>query len=140
MGIFFGEIEWEIKKTEQGNDSIHDFYVKMTGLWDQEALMELQFVCATDPITFELYRQETQLVQYQLALQSDFEHVCRLLLHQSPFPELTVIFLNYLPENKHCTHFSRKKKSDPKQVFAAKSHNSQVNATQDKGSNDIGKL
>ena len=48
------QIEWEIKNVEQGNDSIRDFYVKMTSLWDQLALMEAQFKSTDDTATFHI--------------------------------------------------------------------------------------
>lgn len=37
------QLEWEIKNADQGSDSIHNFFVKITALWDQLALMEPTF-------------------------------------------------------------------------------------------------
>lgn len=56
----------------------------MTSLWDQLVLMEPQFKSNEDTATFNTYREEIQLVQFLVALRSDFEHVCGLLLHRSP--------------------------------------------------------
>ena len=47
----------------------------MTASWDQLALMEPTFKTTDDAYTFEVYRQQTRLVQFLMALRPDFEHV-----------------------------------------------------------------
>ena len=78
------QLEWDIKNADQGNDSIHDFFIKMTALWDQLALMEPTFKTTDDAHTFEVYRQRTRLVQFLMALRPNFEHVRGQLLQRSP--------------------------------------------------------
>ena len=46
--------------------------------------MDPQFVCKADAGTFHTYRQETWLLQFHMALLSNFEHVHAFLLSRSP--------------------------------------------------------
>lgn len=93
-------MEWKIRITQQGDDSIHAFYVKMTALLDQLALMEPQFTSAGDLAIFEMYRQETMLVKFLMALRPEFEHVYSMLLHRSSLLSVDTAFLIYCPRNR----------------------------------------
>lgn len=80
-------LETEIRNAQQGDDSIHAFYVKMTTIWDQLSFMDSQFSCATDSTTLKTYHQETRLVQFLMAIYPKYEHVRSMLLHWSPLPQ-----------------------------------------------------
>lgn len=56
-----------ILKRLNKDNSINDFVVHMTELWDQLALMESNLV-TTDATTFTVYREETRLAQFLMAL------------------------------------------------------------------------
>eukprot|EP00268_Persea_americana_P061956 TRINITY_DN7898_c1_g1_i12.p1 TRINITY_DN7898_c1_g1~~TRINITY_DN7898_c1_g1_i12.p1 ORF type:complete len:419 (+),score=52.49 TRINITY_DN7898_c1_g1_i12:979-2235(+) len=114
------QIEREIKNADQGNDSIHDFYVKMTSLWDQLALMEPQFKSTEDTKTFHTYRQETWLVQFLMARRSDFEHARGLLLHRSPLPTVDDGRSELLAEEQTWRSLNRKKLVENDQVLSTK--------------------
>lgn len=113
------QLEWEIKNADQGNDSIHDFYVNMTALWDQLALTEPQFKSLDDEKKFTTYRLETRLVQFLMALRSDFEHVMGLLLHRSPLPTVDAALSELLAEEQTQCSLNTKTHAEPEHVLMA---------------------
>lgn len=91
-------LERKFRNAQQGNDSIHPFYVKMTNLWDQLSFLERQFTSAADSATFEINHQETRLVQFLTALRPEYELVRSMHLHWSPLPSVDITLSELLPE------------------------------------------
>eukprot|EP00268_Persea_americana_P021155 TRINITY_DN21147_c0_g2_i1.p1 TRINITY_DN21147_c0_g2~~TRINITY_DN21147_c0_g2_i1.p1 ORF type:complete len:110 (+),score=15.03 TRINITY_DN21147_c0_g2_i1:1-330(+) len=91
----------------------------MTALWDQLALMEPTFKTTDDAHTFEVYRQQTRLVQFLSALRPDFKHVRGQLLHWSPLPFVDTTPLELLAEEQTQLSLTRKKHVDPTHVLSA---------------------
>ena len=85
----------------------------MTALWDQLALMEPTFKETDDAHTFEVYTQQTRLVQFLMALHPNFEHVRGLLLHRSPQPFVYAALSELLAEEQTQLSLSRKKHVEP---------------------------
>lgn len=94
----------------------------MTSLWDQLALMEPHFKTKEDAKTFRNYKQEIQLVQFLMALRSDFEHVQGLLLHRSPLPSVDAALSELLVEEQTQSSLNRKKHVENEHVLSAKAN------------------
>ena len=62
--------------------------------------MEPTFKTTDDAHTFEVYRQQTHLVQFLMALRPDFEHVRGQLLHPSPLPFVDTALSELLAEEQ----------------------------------------
>lgn len=131
------KLEWEIKNPNQGNGSIYDFFIKITALWDQLSLMEPTFKTTGDAHTFEVYRQQTHLVQFLMAIRPDFEHVCGQLLHRSPLPCIDTALSELLAEEQTQFSLTRKKHVEPTHVLSANVSTPQNDRSFSSGTNDF---
>ena len=66
--------------------SVQEFYSAMTDLWDQLTFIESNELKACD--AYINRRGEQRLVQFLIALRSDFEGVRGSVLHRSPLPSI----------------------------------------------------
>ncbi|CAH9065527.1 unnamed protein product [Cuscuta epithymum] len=80
------ELELSIRNASQGDKSIQEFYNDMTGFWDQLALMEPSDLQLLD--SYVKYREKKRLVQFLMALRSQFEPLRGAILHRSPLPSV----------------------------------------------------
>jgi len=94
----------------------------MTDLWSQLALTE-----SVELKSFESYiarREEQRLVQFLMALRSDFEGLRGTILHRTPLPSIDSIVHELIAEETRLKSHSDKgsKASSAPAVFAANSH------------------
>ena len=118
-------LERKLRNAQQGNDSSHAFYVKMTTLWDQLSFMEPQFTSAANSATFETYRQETRLVKFLMALRPEYEHVRSMLLHPSPPPSVDMALSELLSGEQTQSSLSTKRTTDGGYVLVSTSPTTQ---------------
>jgi len=78
------QLEIYIHTLKQNDMRIQDFYSVMTILWDQLALTEFAELSAF--ASYITCRESQHLVQFLMALRSDFESLYGLILHCSPIP------------------------------------------------------
>ncbi|KAL6509554.1 hypothetical protein OROGR_022864 [Orobanche gracilis] len=76
--------------------SIEDFYNKMTVLWDQLAVTETAELRAFEPYIGR--REEQRLVQFLMALRTDFELIRGSILHRTPLPSVDSVVHELLAE------------------------------------------
>ena len=70
--------------------SIDVFLSSMQAARDQLALSEPTWQSSKDAENFVLYRDKLRVMQFLMALHSNYEHVRALLLHSETFPKLEV--------------------------------------------------
>ncbi|XP_061949876.1 uncharacterized protein LOC133673190 isoform X2 [Populus nigra] len=85
--------------------SIQEFYSAMTDLWDQLALTELAELKACG--AYIERREQQRLVQFLIALRSDFEGL-RAILHRSPLPSVDSVVSELLAEEIRLQSYSEK--------------------------------
>ena len=68
----------------------------MSDLWDQLALTEPAELKAFKPYTDR--REEQRLVQFLMALRSDFEGLCGSILHRTPLPTVDSVVHELIAE------------------------------------------
>ncbi|KAJ9545334.1 LOW QUALITY PROTEIN: hypothetical protein OSB04_025041 [Centaurea solstitialis] len=78
------QLETDIRALRHNELSIQKFYAAMSDLWDQLALTESAELKAFKPYIFR--REEQRLVQFLMALRSDFEGLRGTILHRTPLP------------------------------------------------------
>jgi hypothetical protein len=86
--------------------SIQEFYSAMTDLWDQLALTksaELK-VCGA----YIERREQQRLVQFLIALRSDFEGFRGSILYHSPLPSIDSVVSELLAEKIRLQSYSEK--------------------------------
>ncbi|KAL6527325.1 hypothetical protein OROGR_016415 [Orobanche gracilis] len=76
--------------------SIEDVYNKMTVLWDQLAVTETAELRAFEP--YIARREEQRLVQFLMALRTDFELMRGSILHRTPLPSVDSVVHELLAE------------------------------------------
>jgi hypothetical protein len=100
------QLENDIRALHQKNMSIQEFYYVMTNLWNQLALTEL-----TELKAYGAYierREQQRLVQFLIALHSDFEGLRGSILHCSPLPSVDSVVSELLAEEIHLQSYSEK--------------------------------
>ena len=90
------QLEADIRALEQRDMSIQDFYSTMTDLWDQLALTEPAVLRAFEP--YIARREEQRLVQFLMALRSDFEGLRSNILHRTPLPSVDSVVSELLAD------------------------------------------
>ena len=88
------------------NMSVQEFYSAMTYLWDQLALTESNELNACD--AYIARREEQRLVQFLMALCSDFEGLKGSVLHRSTLPFVDSIVSELLAEETRLKSHSEK--------------------------------
>eukprot|EP00268_Persea_americana_P021149 TRINITY_DN21147_c0_g1_i10.p1 TRINITY_DN21147_c0_g1~~TRINITY_DN21147_c0_g1_i10.p1 ORF type:complete len:158 (+),score=24.20 TRINITY_DN21147_c0_g1_i10:183-656(+) len=99
--------------------------------------MEPTFATTDDAHTFEVYRQQTCLVQFLMALRPDFEHVRGLLLHRSPLPFVDMALSELLAEEQTQFSLTKKKHVEPTHVLSANVSTSQNDRSFPLGTNNF---
>ena len=90
------QLENDIRTLQQKNMSILEFYNAMTSIWDELALTESTGLKeCKDYIT---YREEQRLVQFLMALRSDFEGLRGSILHRTPLPSVDSVVSELVAE------------------------------------------
>ncbi|XP_028114168.1 uncharacterized protein LOC114312155 [Camellia sinensis] len=90
------ELETTIQGARQRDLSIQDFYIEMTGLWDQLVLMEPSSLKTLD--VYVEFRKQGRLVQFLTALSPQYEAIRSGILHHSPLPSVDAIVRELLSE------------------------------------------
>ncbi|KAM6551871.1 hypothetical protein CsatB_001679 [Cannabis sativa] len=93
------QLETNIRALEQKDMSIQEFYSVMTDLWDQLALTESEELRTFAP--YIARRKEQRLVQFLMALRSDFEALPGSILHCSPLPSADSVVSKLLADEIH---------------------------------------
>lgn len=68
--------------------SVNKFLSGMQAIWDQLAFPEPVWECSKDAKKFIMYRDNLRVMQFLMALSSDYEPVHASLLHRETFPHL----------------------------------------------------
>ncbi|GMQ10172.1 hypothetical protein CsSME_00053276 [Camellia sinensis var. sinensis] len=108
------ELETAIQSARQQDQTIQDFYIEMTSLWDQLALMEPPSLKILDAYV-EFWKQG-RLVQFLTAFFLQYEAVRGGILHRSPFLSVDAIVRELLSEEIHLKMASQ---TLPPSVFLA---------------------
>ena len=90
------QLEFDIRALQQNSLSIQDFYASMSDLWDQLALTESAELKAFKP--YIARREEQRLVQFLMALRSDFEGLRGTILHRTPLPTVDSVVHELIAE------------------------------------------
>lgn len=90
------QLETDIRFLQQKDMSIQDFYSAMLALWDQLILTESEELRAFSP--YIARREEQRLVQFLMALRTDFEGLRGTILHRSPLPSVDSVVSELLVE------------------------------------------
>ena len=83
------QLESDIRALKQNDMGIQEFYSAMSILWDQLAETESAALRAFKPYTDR--REEQRLVQFLMALRSDFEGLRGAILHRTPLPTVASV-------------------------------------------------
>ncbi|KAG9439920.1 hypothetical protein H6P81_020085 [Aristolochia fimbriata] len=93
------KLEMDIRSLRQGpSQSNSNFYVQMSLLWDQLAVMDPKFEYDKDTLIFQSYIDEVKLIQFLMALCEDYEFVCSTMFHRSPLPSVETALSKLLSE------------------------------------------
>ena len=90
------QLEFDIRALQQNNLSVQEFYAAMSDLWDQLALTEPDVLKAFKPYIDR--REEQRLVQFLMALRSDFEGLRGSILHRTPLPTVDSVVHELIAE------------------------------------------
>ncbi|CAH9130393.1 unnamed protein product [Cuscuta epithymum] len=112
------QLEADIRALVQTEDmGIEEFYNKMTMLWDQLAATESAELRAFAP--YIARREEQRLVQFLMALRSEFELMRGSILHRTPLPSVDSVVHELLAEETRLkTHTSKAAHASTPSVFA----------------------
>jgi len=86
------QLEINICALKQNDMSIQKFYSVMTTLWDQLALTELAKLSAFAP--YITCKESQRLVQFLMALHSNFERLCGSIFHRNHLPFIDDLLMN----------------------------------------------
>lgn len=103
----------------------------MSGLWDRLGSTEPQFATTEDATTYDIYRQETTLVQFLMALQSDFDHI-QQVLQKIPLPTLDIALYKLLDKEQTQNPQQKRRVINPQTVFLSITDSSSGSATRKK--------
>ncbi|KAK2966536.1 hypothetical protein RJ640_002839 [Escallonia rubra] len=90
------ELENVIRGERQDDKSVQEFYNVMNGIWDQLDLM--------DPLElrklaiYQKVREDQKLVQFLMALRTEFEPLRGSMLHRSPLPSVDKVLSELVAE------------------------------------------
>ncbi|KAK2966733.1 hypothetical protein RJ640_000831 [Escallonia rubra] len=90
------ELENVIRGERQDDKSVQEFYNVMNGIWDQLDLMdplELRKLAISQKV-----REEQKLVQFLMALRTEFEPLRGSMLHRSPLPSVDKVLSELVAE------------------------------------------
>jgi len=73
---------------QSSGQSVNDFLSHMHTVWDQLALSEPQWENHKDAEKFFVYRDNMRVMQFLMALHTDYELIRASLLHREKFPKL----------------------------------------------------
>ena len=90
------QLETDIRGLRQNDLSVREFYAAMSDLWDQLALTEPAELKAFRPYISR--REEQRLVQFLMALRSDFEGLRGTILHRTPIPTVDSVVHELIAE------------------------------------------
>ena len=112
------QLEIDIRALQQRNISVQEFYSAMTNLWDQSTLIESDELKACG--AHIAHREEQRLVQFLMALRSDFEGLRESILLYSPL-SLVDSIVNELLVEELClkSHFEKGILSTPNTLVLA---------------------
>ena len=118
------QLEYDIRALQQNDMSIQDFYTAMSDLWDQLALTESKQL--KDFAPYIARREEQRLVQFLMALRSDFEGLRGTILHRSPLPSVDSVVHELIAEETRIKSQADKgsKVTSPTAVFAVPTNQS----------------
>ena len=102
-------MEIDTHALQQRNMSVQDFYSAMTDLWDQLALTESNELKACD--AYIARKEEQRLVQFLMALRSDFEGLRGSILYCSPLQFVDSVVSKLLAEETRLKSHSKKMNS-----------------------------
>ncbi|XP_028068741.1 uncharacterized protein LOC114271321 [Camellia sinensis] len=108
------ELETTIQSARQRDQTIQDFYIEMTSLWDQLALMEPPSLKILN--AYIEFREQGHLVQFLTALSLQYEAIRGGILHQSPLPSVDAIVRELLSKE---TRLKTASQTLPPSVFLA---------------------
>ncbi|KAJ9553465.1 hypothetical protein OSB04_017510 [Centaurea solstitialis] len=103
------QLETDIRALRQNELSVQEFYAAMFDLWDQLALTESAELKAFKPYISR--REEQRLVQFLMALRSDFEGLRGTILHRTPLPTVDSVVQELIAEETRLKSYGDK---DPK--------------------------
>ncbi|KAJ9548438.1 hypothetical protein OSB04_020981 [Centaurea solstitialis] len=103
------QLETDIRALRQNELSVQEFYAAMSDLWDQLALTESADLKAFKPYISR--REEQRLVQFLMALRSDFEGLRGTILHRTPLPTVDSVVHELIAEE---TRLKSSGDKDPK--------------------------
>ncbi|KAJ9550333.1 hypothetical protein OSB04_014378 [Centaurea solstitialis] len=103
------QLETDIHALRQNELSVQEFYAAMSDLWDQLALTESADLKAFKPYISR--REEQRLVQFLMALRSDFEGLRGTILHRTPLPTVDSVVHELIAEE---TRLKSSGDKDPK--------------------------
>lgn len=83
---------------QEPGQSINGFLSQIYAVWDQISLSEPSWTSTTDAALFADYRDQQRLIQFLMALTTDFEPVRASLLHRTPLPTLDQAISELLSE------------------------------------------
>ncbi|TLX69530.1 hypothetical protein E9993_22940, partial [Labilibacter sediminis] len=90
------QLEFDIRALQQNSLSVQEFYAAMSDLWDQLALTEPAELKAFKPYVDR--RESQRLVQFLMALRSDFEGLRGSILHRNPLPTVDSVVHELIAE------------------------------------------
>ena len=112
------QLEFDIRALQQNSLSVQEFYGSMSDLWDQLALTESAELKAFKPYTDR--REEQRLVQFLMALRSDFEGLRGSILHRTPLPTVDSVVHELIAEETRIkSNTDKGPKTATPAVFAA---------------------
>ena len=131
------QLEYDIRALQQHDLSIQDFYAAMSDLWDQLALTESAELKGFGP--YIARREEQRLVQFLMALRSDFEGLRGTILHRSPLPTVDSVVHELIAEETRIKSQVDKgsKVTTTPVVFAASTDQSRPPRTQTRQSPNV---
>ncbi|KAJ9567342.1 LOW QUALITY PROTEIN: hypothetical protein OSB04_003308 [Centaurea solstitialis] len=103
------QLETDIRALRKNELSVQEFYAAMSDLWDQLALTESADLKAFKPYISR--REEQRLVQFLMALRSDFEGLRGTILHRNPLPTVDSVVHELIAEE---TRLKSSGDKDPK--------------------------
>ncbi|KAF7153584.1 hypothetical protein RHSIM_Rhsim01G0194900 [Rhododendron simsii] len=83
---------------QEPGQSINSFLSQIYAIWDQISLSEPSWTSTTDAALFAAYRDQQRLIQFLMALTTDFEPARASLLHRNPLPTLDQAISELLSE------------------------------------------
>jgi len=83
---------------QSSGQSINDFLSHMHIVWDHLALSKPQWESHKDAEKFFVYHDNMRVMQFLMALHTDYEPIRASLLHREKFPKLEMLLLNFYPK------------------------------------------